>query len=114
MTKNCAIIPKVKNRNGQVVDSKLFKDLLSFTSNNRSEAVRLYLITKNDSFIRDWVPRLTLDENDEPTLRSLLKETNLSDVIPETKVLERLNREIGYYKKGIDRPALWVNNDENY
>lgn len=114
MARSCAIIPKVKNRNGQVVDSKLFKDLLSFTSNNRSEATRLYLITKADSFIRDWNPRLTLDENSEPTLRSLLKQTNLSKVIPETKVLERLNREIGYYKKGMDRPALWVNNDENY
>lgn len=114
MARSCAIIPKVKSRNGQVVDSKLFKDLLSFTSNNRSEAARLYLITKSNSFIRDWNPRLTLDENNEPTLRSLLKKTNLSGVIPETKVLERLNREIGYYKKGMNRPALWVNNDENY
>lgn len=114
MARSCAIIPKVKSRNGQVVDSKLFKDLLSFTSNNRAEAVRVYQITKSDSFIRDWNPRLTLDENNEPTLRSLLKKTNLSDVIPETKVLERLNREIGYYKKGMNRPALWVNNDKNY
>ena len=114
MARNCAIIPKVKNRNGQVVDSKLFKDLLSFTSNNRSETVRLYLITKNDSFIRDWVPRLALDENNEPTLKSLLKQTNFSKVIPETRVLERLNREIGYYYRGTDRPALLVNNDENY
>lgn len=114
MARSCAIIPKVKSRSGQVVDSKLFKDLLSFTSNNRSEAARLYLITKSGSFIKNWQPRLTLDENNEPTLRSLLKKTNLSDVIPETKVLERLNREIGYYKKGMDRPALWVNNDKNY
>ena len=114
MARNCAIIPKVKNRNGQVVDSKLFKDLLSFTSNNRSETVRLYLITKNDSFIRDWNSKLTLDENNEPTLRSLLQKTNFSNIIPESKVLERLNREIGYYYRGTDRPALLVNNDENY
>lgn len=114
MARNCAIIPKVKNRNGQVVDSKLFKDLLSFTSNNRSETVRLYLITKNDSFIRDWNSKLTLDENNEPTLRSLLQKTNFSNIIPESKVLERLNKEIGYYDRGIDRPTLWVNNDENY
>ena len=114
MARSCASKTKVKNRNGQVVDSKLFKDLLSFTSNNRSETTRLYLITKSSQFIKDWQPRLTLDENNEPTLRSLLKQTNLSKVIPETKVLERLNREIGYYKKGMDRPALWVNNDENY
>ena len=114
MARNCAIIPKVKNRNGQVVDSKLFKDLLSFTSNNRSETVRLYLITKNDSFIRDWNSKLTLDENNEPTLRSLLQKTNFSNIIPESKVLERLNREIGYYDRRTDRPAFLVNNDENY
>ena len=114
MARNCAIIPKVKNRNGQVVDSKLFKDLLSFTSNNRSETVRLYLITKNDSFIRDWNSKLTLDENNEPTLRSLLQKTNFSNIIPESKVLERLNREIGYYDIGTDKPTPLVNNDENY
>ena len=114
MAKSCAIIPKVKNNKGQIVDSKLFKDLLSFTSNNRSEATRLYLITKSESFIKDWVPRLALDNNNEPTLRSLLKETNLSRIISEAQVLERLNREIGYYKKGMNRPALWLNNNENY
>lgn len=114
MARSCAIIPKVKSSKGQIVDSKLFKDLLSFTSNNRSEAVRLYLITKSESFIKDWVPRLALDDNNEPTLRSLLKETNLSKVIPETQVLERLNREIGYYKKDGDNPVLWPNNSENY
>ena len=114
MAKNCAIIPKVKNKKGQVVDSKLFKDLLSFTSNNRSEATKIYLIIKNDSFIRDWNPRLTLDANNEPTIKSLLDKTNLSTLIPEQKVLEKLNRDIGYYKRDMDRPALWLNNDENY
>lgn len=114
MARNCAIIPRVRNNKGQVVDSKLFKGLLAYTGNNRSEAIRLYLITKSSEFIKNWNPRLTLDENNEPTLRSLLQKTNLSDVIPESKVLERLNREIGYYKRGMDRPALWINNDENY
>lgn len=114
MTRNCAIIPQVRNNKGQVVDSKLFKGLLAYTGNNRSEATRLYLITKSSEFIKNWNPRLTLDENNEPTLRSLLKQTNLSDVIPESKILERLNREIGYYKRGMDRPALYINSDENY
>lgn len=114
MAKSCAIIPKVKNKNGKLMDSKLFKDLLSFTSNNRSDAVRIYLITKSDSFIKNWNPKLVLDENGEPTLRSLLKKTNLNKFITNAKVLERLNRDIGYYKKGMDRAALWVNNEENY
>lgn len=114
MSRNCAIIPQVRNNKDQIVDSRLFKDLLAYTGNNRAETTRFYLITKSSEFIKDWNPRLTLDENNEPTLRSLLQKTNFSDIIPESKVLERLNREIGYYKRGMDRPALWVNNDENY
>ena len=114
MSRNCAIIPQVRNNRDQVVDSRLFKDLLAYTGNNRTEATRLYLITKSSEFIKNWNPKLTLDENNEPTLRSLLQKTNIKDVIPESKVLERLNREIGYYKRGMDRPALWVNSDENY
>ena len=114
MSRNCAIISQVRNNKDQIVDSRLFKDLLAYTGNNRAETTRLYLITKSSEFIKDWNPRLTLDENNEPTLRSLLQKTNFSDIIPESKVLERLNREIGYYKRGMDRPALWVNNDENY
>ena len=114
MAKNCAIIPQVKNKKGQIVDSRLFKDLLSYTDNNRAETVRIYTITKNPEFIKKWTGRLALDDNNEPTLRGLLKQTNLSQIIPESKVLEKLNREIGYYKKGMDRPALWIDNDANY
>lgn len=114
MSRNCAIIPQVRNDKGQIVDSKLFKGLLAYTGNNRSEATRLYLITKSSEFIKDWNSKLTLDENNEPTINSLLKKTNFSDVIPESKVLEKLNRDIGYYKRGMNRPALWINNDENY
>lgn len=114
MARNCAIIPQVRNNKGQIVDSKLFKGLLAYTGNNRSEATRLYLITKSSEFIKNWNPKLALDENNEPTLRSLLQKTNIGNIIPESKILERLNREIGYYKRGTSEPALLVNNDENY
>ena len=114
MAKQCAIIPKVLNRRGEKVDSRLFKDLLSYLSNNRAEAVRIYQITKSQQFMQNWNPRLTLDDNGEPTIRSLLQKTNLSTFIPDRVVLERLNREIGYYKRGMDRPALWIKNPENY
>lgn len=114
MSRNCAIIPQVRNNKDQIVDSRLFKDLLAYTGNNRAETTRLYLITKSSEFIKDWNPRLTLDENNEPTLRSLLQKTNFSDIIPESKVLDRLNREIGYYRKGTNKPILLKNNDENY
>ena len=114
MAKQCAIIPKVLNRRGEKVDSRLFKDLLSYLSNNRAEAVKIYQITKSQQFIQNWNPRLTLDDNGEPTIRSLLQKTNLSSSINEGMVLRKLNRDIGYYKRGMDRPALWVKNSENY
>lgn len=114
MARQCAIIPKVLNRRGEKVDSRLFKDLLSYLSNNRAEAVRIYKITKSQQFIQNWNPRLVLDDNNEPTLRSLLQKTNLNTYITDAMVLERLNRDIGYYKKGMDRPALWVKNSENF
>lgn len=114
MARNCAIIPQVKNKKGQIVDSKLFKSLLTYTGNNRQETNRIYLITKSDNFIKKWNPKLTMDENSEPTISSLLNKTNLHDIIPVSKVLEKLNRDIGYFKRGMDRPALWLNNDENY
>lgn len=114
MAKQCAIIPKVLNKRGEKVDSKLFKDLLSYLSNNRAEAVRLYKITKSQEFITNWNSRLVLDDNNEPTLRSMLQKTNLSESIPERRVLEKLNRDIGHYKRGTDKLDLKVKSPENY
>ena len=51
MTRSCSIIPQVRDKEGNLKDSKLFKDLLSFTSNNRAQAKRLYQITKSQEFI---------------------------------------------------------------
>lgn len=106
MARQCAIIPQVLNPNGEKVGSKLFTDLLSFLSNNRAQAVRLYQVTKNPEFITKWNPRLTLDENGEPTIKSLLDKTNISTYITERDVLNRLNKDIGAYKRGTTEPAL--------
>lgn len=111
---SCAIIPKVLNKEGKKVDSKLFSDLLSYLPNNRAEVVRIYQITKNPDFIQDWLPKLAVDSNGEPTVRSMLQKTNLSKFVDEMAVLKKLNRDIGYFKKGMDRPALWIKNAENY
>lgn len=112
MAKKCAIIPKVRDTKGEIVDSRLFKDLLSYT-NNRQEATRIYLITKSSDFVASWNPRLSLDSNGEPTISSLLKKTNLKDVIGEQKVLKRLNEEIGHYHK-TGRVKLYLNDNANY
>lgn len=113
MAKACAIIPQVRNKKGETVGSKLFKDLLSYFDNNRQEATRIYLITKSANFIQNWNPRLVMDDNNEPTISSLLKKINLKDVINTQKVLKKLNNDIGHYHK-TGRVKLYLNNDKNY
>lgn len=113
MARQCAIIPKVLNKKGEKVDSKLFKDLLSYLPHNRDEVVRIYQITKSQEFIEKWNPRLVLDDNNEPTIRSMLQIAGLKKVINDSLVLEKLNREIGYYKRGMNRAALWLDKSEN-
>ena len=112
MAKKCAIIPQVRNSKNEVVSSRLFKDLLAYAP-NRQEATRIYLITKSSDFITNWLPKLQMDENGEPTLSSLLKKTNLRSIIDEQKILKSLNEEIGHYHK-TGRAKLYLNNDENY
>lgn len=114
MAKSCAIIPKVNNKNGQAVDSRLFINLLAYTGNNRELATKFYQITKGSDFINKWQGKLPTDENGEFTLTGLIQKAGLSKAFSEDAFLKRLNREIGYYKKGQERPALWIDNDKNY
>lgn len=112
MAKKCANIPTVRNSKNEEVDSRLFMDLLSYTSNHE-EASKYYLKTKNSDFISRWNPRLQMDENGEPTFSSLLKKTNLREKIGQERILKRLNEEIGHYHK-TGRAKLYLYNEKNY
>ena len=111
MAKNCAIIPRVTNKQGEQQDSRLFIDLLSFTS-NREKATELYQITKNNDFIEATKDKVTLDNLGEPTLKSLMEHTSLSNYIPEQQVLQNLNKNIGRFTKR-DTVRLYIDNKEN-
>lgn len=65
---SCSIIPQIRNKEGELVDSKLFTDLLSITNNNRDEAKRIYTLTKSDNF-KEWFKNSKIvDDNNEPLL----------------------------------------------
>ena len=74
---SCSIIPKVKGNDGSIKDSRLFKDLLSFSNNDRNAAVNIYLRTKSDKFITDFKNKLQYDEYGEPTLASIINNLNI-------------------------------------
>ena len=122
MGKSCAVIPQVLNKNGNKVDSRLFKDLLSFLTNSakiatnkvREEAVRLYQIIKSDEFKNKFHSKLSFDDANEPTIRSLFKETNLKDYVGVNAILDKLKRDIGHYKRNQKSPVLLPKNRENY
>lgn len=115
MARSCALVPKVLNKNGQKVDSKLYKDLLSFLSNDRESVNRIYYITKNEEFQKSINNLVKFDDNNEPTVASLLEVTDLRGLIPEEKVLQKLNKDIGYYKNNDvnGRPRLYLINAKN-
>lgn len=114
MGNSCAVVPKVLNKKGEIVDSKLFLDLLSIPSLAREKAVEIYQITKSQSFIQNWLPRLDVDSNGEPTLKSLLDKAGLRNRINDDQIIDKLKRDLGVYKKGTTRYRLYLYNDEGY
>ena len=108
--KNCALYPTIKTENNEVKDSKLFKDLLSYTSKNRSLAKKLYLITKNEKFQSDWYKKLTLDELGEPTLESLINNLDLEEFMSDSSTIEYLNNITGNLNSLVEDTTENYNN----
>ncbi|MDR0912104.1 MAG: hypothetical protein LBM96_05840 [Methanobrevibacter sp.] len=111
----CNIIPKFKNKKGEEVESILFKDLLKFTNNNREQTKVIY--AKSKLLKDEWHNKrieTDYDKNGEPLLATLIRETNLREILTEQNILNALNDKIGYYKYGENRPKLNINNEKNY
>lgn len=105
---SCAIIPQVRDNNGNIRDSKLFKDLLSLTKNNRAIAKKLYSITKNSAFLNNFKDKLTFDDANEVTLESLLK-LNLEGMVPPENIFEEIVKGFPNINKGP-----FLDSTENY
>lgn len=98
MAKSCIIgHPKVRGPKGNIVDSKLHTDLQSYVNNDKKLADKLYYTTKNPEFIKRTEDILKYDENGEPTLNSIKKETDLLD---SEEIIEAHNNAV--YKESID------------
>ena len=95
MSKSCTILAHVRNVNGEIVESRLFNDLLHYTSNNRELAKEYYAVGTSEDFlskVRDS-EEFQVDENGEITFKSL---RSLAKMDLETdKVLQILNKDIG-------------------
>lgn len=90
MIKSCILLAQCKNEKGEVVDSKLFKDLLSYSGNDRKFTKKMYRLSLNTKFLETVKDQVEFDENGEITLKSLLSTSKVS--IQEESLLAHLNK----------------------
>ena len=95
MSKSCTILAHVRRPDGTIVESRLFNDLLHYTSGNRELSKEYYAVGTSEDFlskVRDSEEFQT-DENGEITFKSL---RSLSKMDLETdKIIQVLNQDIG-------------------
>ena len=98
MKKYCDLIPKIHDKQGNEVESKLFSDLLSFYNDDRKATKKAYFAAIHPVFLDSIANNedVTFDENGEITLHSLIKVANLD---PQNDILiQKLNKDI---KSGV-------------
>lgn len=114
MAKSCKMFPTVKV-DGVIKESKLFKSLLSYFAGNRLNAIHIWNRTRSEEFKNHPVySKLSFDENGEPTLDSLINVAHLDNAVNMAQLVEDINKEIGYYKRGSKELKLYVDNNKNY
>ena len=92
MAESCSIFAHCTNSKGEVVESRLFKDLLHYTSNNRELAKEYYGIGINPKFLEKVQESAKFDENGEITFQSLRKLAKLN--VKKDTLLNTLNKDI--------------------
>ena len=110
MGESCTIKAHVKKENGEIVESRLFNDLLHYTSDDRELSKKYYAVGTDERFlsqVRDSEEFHT-DENGEITFNSL---RILSKMDLETdKVVQALNQDIGEGEYTYDKALSKVQN----
>lgn len=95
---SCAIIPQKRNKKTNTVeDSKLFKDLLSFTNNNRTLTIDIYYRAINPSFI-EANPNIKLDNHGEPIIQDLIKK-GLKSFIKDKDIRTKIASDYHFFDK---------------
>jgi len=104
---SCVFIPKVTNKEGQQVNSKLAEDLILYTG-NRKDGIEAYARVKTDTFEYIYGDIIDRDENEEPTFQSLYLKTSLKNIIDNSKVASEIEFQI---EEGIINQEEFENTD---
>lgn len=95
MAESCSLKCHVRNPKGEVVESRLFNDLLHYTSNNRELTKEYYGVGTNQEFLDKVQGEAKFDENGQITLQSLRELTDLKTHVEDKALLDMLNKDIG-------------------
>lgn len=108
MAESCSLKCHVRNPKGEVVESRLFNDLLHYTSNNRELTKEYYGVGTNQEFLDKVQGEAKFDENGQITLQSLRELTDLKTHVEDKALLDMLNKDIGagVYDYGEAMPKL--------
>lgn len=109
---SCAIVPRVKNKNGESVDSKLFRDIMGLTR-SREVIKSLWSMVTDPSFVEENRDRLEFDENGEPTLHSIIKNFKIDDFVSPEEMDEALMRKWNAYDPNKPKENTMPNTAEN-
>ena len=96
----CTILAHVRNPKGEVVESRLYKNLLHYTSNNRQLTKEYYAVGTNESFLSRVKDIAEFDENGEITFKSLQRLANLQ--VNEDSLMQVLNSDLGAGEMSYD------------
>lgn len=92
MSNSCSIIGHVKNSKGEVVESRLWNDLLHHLS-DRGLTKEFYRVGTDENFLDKVRDKAKFDENGEITFNSLRKLAKID--VKQEKLLSTLNKDIG-------------------
>lgn len=108
----CTILAHVRNPKGEVVESRLYKDLLHYTSNNRQLTKEYYAVGTNEGLLSRVKDIAEFDENGEITFKSLQRLANLQ--VNEDSLMQVLNNDLGAgemtYDEAISKLAAFNRN----
>lgn len=97
----CLIAGKVKNKNGEIVDSNLYKNLKDIFPKELAD--KYYFTITSDKFKNhENYNHLSFDENNEPTIDSLLTHTSIKNDISDNKMSKSILSELKYERSGTD------------
>ena len=109
----CTVLAHVRNSNGEVVESNLFKDLLSHLP-TRELAKEYYSVGTNQDFLDRVRDKAKFDENGEITFASLRKLANIN--VSQEQLLSTINKQIGSgtynYQQAIARLQSFNRNSQ--